>query len=201
MIEDLLLHRITLYRESDDLFEGALPINASLNQTFSSQPVTLEISIPLGNTTSLLITGLKNGIGKQETVVFDGTLPIKVTSNAFDGITSVQSFGGNATSVIIRLRSQFGQPVFTETALVTNYPARISKDRQGALTIRREQLTTQDTHVIYMVYGPNKIKPKDELVHIENNDRYKITDVDDIYDGEGYHHTESTIALIDAGIE
>lgn len=198
-MEDLLIDRITLYRESDSLLSTTLPVNSTVNKSFTEQPTLLEFIIVAGTTASFLITGIQNSASKQETITFDTSINKRITLNSFDGVTSIQSLGGNSTTVLVKLRSEFGQPIFTETALITNYPARISKDREGALTIRRESLTIQDKNVCFLVYGPNKIRVRDELLHVDTQDRYKIVDVDDINDSDGYHHTEAVIGYIDIG--
>ena len=202
MIDELLIDRITLKRVSDTLLSGlTLPFSSSINKIFTTQPVVLEFVVPAGTTSSYSITGVKNNAGVSETVVFTSGNSRVVTINAFDGITTISSSGGNSTTASVYLRGQSGQPVFEETSVLTNYPARFSKNRQGTLVIRREQLTVQDEHVVFINYGPNKIKPKDKIIDDSTSDVFLIADVDDVKDGNTYHHSELIVNLIDRGLE
>ena len=202
MIEDLLVDRITLKRVSDTLLSGlTLPFSSSINQTFTSQPVVLEFVVPDGTTSSYSITGVKNNASVSETVVFNASNSRTVTINNFDGVTTISSSGGNSSTASVFLRSQSGQPVFTETSLLTDYPARFSKSRQGNLAIRREQLVAQDDHILFIIYGPNKIKPKDKIIHDSTGDIYLVADVDDIRDSSEYNHSELVVNIIDRNLE
>lgn len=202
MIDDFLIDRITLKRVSDTLLNSvSLPASTTINQTFSTQPVVLEFLVPSGTTSSYLITGVKNNAGIQETVVFTTDNSRAVTNSYFDGITSISSTGGNSSNVSVFLRGQSGQPVFNESIILTDYPARISKSRQGNIVIRREQLVAQDDHVLFIAYGPNKIKPKDKIVHDNTGDVYLVADVDDIKDSFDYSHSELVINIIDRNLE
>lgn len=202
MIDELLIDRVTIKRVSDILFSGlTLPFTSTINKTYTTQPVILELVVPTGTTSTYTITGVKGNAGVSETVVFNANNSRIVTVHAFDGITTISSSGGSSSTLSVYLRSQSGQPVFEESTLITNYPARFSKNRQGNLVIRREQLTVQDEHVVFINYGPNKIKPKDKITDDSTGDIFMIVDVDDINDSNGYHHTEIIVDIIDRALE
>jgi len=202
MIEDLLIHRISLVRKEDNILTNkTLPFSQSINLTIAEQPVVLEFAIPAGTTGSFSVTGVNSNGAVLETVTLTSSNPRSVSVNSFTGITTVGSSGGSAGSVSVYLRSQSGQPIFQQNTVISNYPARFSRNRQGNLVIRREMLTTQDEHVLFLIYGPDKIRAKDKIIDDATGDSFMIVDVDDVSDSYTYHHTECTIALLDRTLE
>lgn len=200
-MQDLLLDRVSVFRNSDVLVSAlATPIALTPSSTFDPE-VVLEFTIPAGATADFQIVGLHGVTGITETVSIPSTLRSKITTNAFSTVTSITSLGGSAASATIKYKNKSGQPYYMEQTVLSNVPARISKNRQGNLAIRRELVTSQDEHVMFIIYGPHLLKSKDEVLHLDSNDRFMCIDVDDVLDGVGYHHTEVVISLIDYGLK
>lgn len=200
-MDSLLVDRVSIYRNSDILYtDKVIPFSSSIGQSFNPE-VVLEFTIPAGTTASFQVVGLRGLVGITETVAIPSTQMSKITLNSFSSVTSVASVAGNAGTVNIKYKNKSGQPYYMEQTVVSNHPGRISKNRQGILSIRREAVTTQDEHLLFIKYGPNLLKAKDEIVDLQTNDRFMIIDVDDVKSSVSYHHTEVIISLIDPGLK
>lgn len=189
MIDELLIDSIKVERLSDSLLSAAtFPLNSSISQTYP-QEVVFDVAVA-GGTATLVFTGVKNDAGIQETLVFDGVLSPKTTSNYFDGLSTVVSTAATGSSVTIDIRTRMGQPYLALTTILASQPARFSSVRRSRLFTERGIATDLDKKVLFAKAGKGVIKFKDIITDLETNEIFTVLDVNDIKDRVAYHHTE-----------
>jgi len=198
-IDRLLVHSVNVIRHSETILDAvSLPVSSTLNQTFSNQSVVFEFAVSAGLTGSFDVVGSNANGAVSERVSFDGSIINKKdTANFYDGITSITSAGGSAVTVTVRAVTRMGQPVSVNSTAFSALACRLDKARLGAIkTTTGLGLTIQDKVTLFTTQGIGTIKRKDEIVEISSGDRYNVIDVDDIFDYDDYHHTESLLGII-----
>lgn len=130
----LLTSRISVYRRSAELYAGTALQTVSLTlQPIRDSLVQLTVSGGASNTGEATISGSLNGITQSDRLVFDGTLPTKVTKKLYDALTGVTSSGFTNESPVpsfnLQVTGADGSPQAIPYLLLADWPAALPPQR------------------------------------------------------------------------
>jgi len=191
-MEELLIDNIKLERLGDTLLAAtALPVSETPAQTFPDQAATFELTVTAGSTATVTLTGIQGGATKTEIITFDGVGPdTRVSINYFDGLSTVSTSGGSAATLSIESRTRSGQPLLTLSTILTTSKARFSSVKKSRLEINNDLVGDADTKALFSLAGTGIISYKDIVTDLATLEKFTVTDVNDVSDSFGYHHTE-----------
>lgn len=144
MIWAVCKSRITVYRKTSKMFsDTAAASSITVSNTSPKIPATVIITLNNNATGSIDVVGTKGGSPQSSTLNFSSS-KIGSTFKTFDTVTSIDCSADLVSAAVLvtaEYRGQDGGPAFTQSTVVSDYPAALTRaDPKGQVMWMNSQL-------------------------------------------------------------